>query len=229
MDTFLFSGFAGAYLLLLLVGVRLAQRHGWTTPANVVLLVIAGLVYDNTVIALGRFIGVGPQLEAFNLARFAMHAFLTPLLLAFAWKAVVRAGVGWARAPAVRYVVGAMTLVLVVLELTTEVFGLDLTPHREYGVLSYTDAAGSAGPPLMPLLVAVALLVAGVLVLRAQRWPWFLVGAALMTVGSAIPLPVASGAVTNAFELVLLASVLATKWYQDVQDAPGRTPRTRAG
>ena len=39
-----------------------------------------------------------------------------------------------------------------------------------------------------------------------------------MTIGSAVQLPVDSGAVTNAFELALLISILATKAFQDRHD-----------
>src|SRR5690606_26318998 len=63
MDTVLFFAFAAAYLGLLAWGVALAVRHGWATPANLPLLVVAGLVYDNVVIATGRWIGEGALLE----------------------------------------------------------------------------------------------------------------------------------------------------------------------
>lgn len=46
MDTVLFLGFALAYLALLIWGLGLAARHGWWTPANLPLLVVAALVYD---------------------------------------------------------------------------------------------------------------------------------------------------------------------------------------
>lgn len=69
----------------------------------------------------------------------------------------------------------------------------------------------------MVLFIAAALVVGGFLVWRRQGWPWFLVGALVMTVGSAVELPVESGAVTNAFELALLVSLLATKAHQDAR------------
>ncbi|WP_040281541.1 hypothetical protein [Tessaracoccus massiliensis] len=51
-----------------------------------------------------------------------------------------------------------------------------------------------------------------------QKWPWLFVGAVIMTIGSAIELPIESGAITNAFELILLISILATKAFQDKQE-----------
>lgn len=90
---------------------------------------------------------------------------------------------------------------LVVLEIVTVLAGLSIGPEWEYGVLSYSDTSG-AGVPLMVLFVALALVVAGFLVWRRAGWPWLLVGAGLMKIGSAVPFPVDSGAVTNAFELI---------------------------
>ena len=215
MDTVLFFAFAAAYVALLAWGLSSARTHGWWTPANLPLLIVAGLVYDNLVLATGRFIGEGPLLEGLNLARFWIHALLTPLLVVFAWHAMCRAGVGWARTRIAEVVAVVFAASLVVLELVTVVAGLSLQPEPQYGVLSYTDVDSGGGPPLMVLFVTAALLVAAFLVWRRQGWVWFLGGTMLMVVGSAVPLPVESGAVTNAFELTLLTSILATKQFQD--------------
>lgn len=215
MDTVMFLAYTGIYLVLLAWGLALAaRRRRWWTPANVPLLVVVGLVYDNAVLGTGRFIGEGALLEALNLPRYWTHALVTPLLVVFAWHALVRAGVGWSRTRAAAVVAGVVTAGLVVLELAHAV-GLELVVRREYGVLSYGPVEEAGGPPVMVLVVSLALLVAGVLVWRRQGWPWLLVGTALMTVGSAVPVPVDSGAVTNLFEVILLVSVLATVAFQD--------------
>lgn len=230
-DIWLFAGFALAYLVLLAWGLWLAARHGWWTPANLPLLVVAGLVYDNALLALGSRIGEGALLESLNLGRFWIHALVTPLLVLFAWHACVRAsraasrpgdrgadgGHGWVRSRAAAVAAVVATAALVVLELVDVVLPLELEVQREYGVLSYTDASSGGGPPLMVLFVAAALIVAGLLVWRWQGWPWLLVGSVIMTIGSGVPVPVDSGAVTNAFELVLLTSILATKHHQDAR------------
>jgi hypothetical protein len=48
-----------------------------------------------------------------------------------------------------------------------------------------------------------------------QKWPWFFAGTVLMGIGSAVEFPVESAAIVNAFELILLLSLLATKHFQD--------------
>lgn len=219
MDTLLFLGFALAYLVLLAWGIRLAVRHGWWTPANLPLLVLAALVYDNLVIGTGRFIGEGAFLEGLNLSRFYVHALVTPVLVAWALHTLRRAGFGWARQRWYQVVSITAVLALVVLEWFTEIRGLELVAREEYGTLSYTGAEPATGPPVMVLVVALVLIVAGALVWKKQGWPWLFAGAVLMTIGSAVEIPVDSGAATNAFELLLLTSIVATKAFQDRQEA----------
>lgn len=215
MDTVLFAAFAAGYAALLLWAVALARRGGWRDARNVLLPVLIALCYDNAVLAGGRLIGEGALLEALNTARYWLHALLTPLLVIFAWSAAARAGSPVLQRRGAGWLAVALYAALVVVELLTEVRGLTLQPSREYGVLSYSSAEPATGPPLMILGVLGALVAAAVVVWRKQRWPWFLVGVALMAVGGAVPLPVASAAATNAFEFVLLTSLLATRAHQD--------------
>lgn len=228
MDSMLFAGFALAYLALFAWGVVAASRHGWATPANLPLLVIAALVYDNGVLALGAVIGHGPLLAQLSLVRFALHALFTPLLVAWALHALARAGFAWARSQAYAAAAVVVTVALVALEWATGVRGLFLEPRDEFGAVSYTDAAPASGPPVMVLLVVLVLLVAGLLLWRRQGWPWLVAGALVMTIGSAVELPLPSRAVTNAFELVLLVSVIATKVFQDRRAAASDAPTSVA-
>lgn len=90
-----------------------------------------------------------------------------------------------------------------------------LVAEREYGALSYANENGPDGPPLMVLVVAAALLVAGIYAWVRLRWPWLAVVTVLMIAGSAIPIPVPSATITNAFELILLIGIMATITRQD--------------
>ncbi|WP_156225604.1 hypothetical protein [Pseudactinotalea suaedae] len=214
MDTVLFGAYAVAYLVLLVWVLTLASRSGWPRSANLPLLVVAGLVYDNAVIAGGRLLGEGPLLEALSVGRFWIHAFVTPLLVLWAWDSLRRAGVAWARTRVAATVAALVVVGLVVVEIVTVLMDLQLGSGEVHGVLSYSSA-GSSGPPVMPLVVAAGLVVAGVGLWRRQRWPWLLLGALAMSVGSAVEIPVPSAAVTNAFELILLTAIVATIARQD--------------
>jgi hypothetical protein len=215
IDAVLFAGFAAAHAVLLGWGVVLVRRHGLRPSADVVLLVAAALIYDNAVLAAGGLIGEGTPLETLSAGRYLLHALLTPLLVVFALDAAARAGLRAARTRTAGRLTAVLYLGLVAVELGTHVVGLVLHPRRQYGVLSYAAEETASGPPLMVLGVSAVLLVAAAVVWWKQRWPWFLVGVVLMTVGGAVPLPLGSAAVTNAFELVLLTALLATKHHQD--------------
>lgn len=221
MDILLFALIAAGHLGLLCLGVVSAVRYGFWTPASIPLLVLVGLVYDNAVLAAGSAIGEGALLETLSGARYWIHAFVTPLLVVFAWHAAVRASrtaetARWLRHPGAAVAAVVVAVVLVGVELS-HVVGLDLEVRREYDVLAYADD-GSGGPPVMVLVVALALVVAGVAVGRWQGWWWLLAGAVAMTVGGGLPLPVPSAAATNVFELLLLASLVATRRHQDGRD-----------
>ena len=209
LDTILFLAFAVAYLALLAWGLAVRRRRGRWVPADLALLVVGGLVYDNALLGLGRYVGQGALLEGLNAGRYWLHAFLTPLLVVVAWDLLRRVDLGWARARAAAVGAWVLAAALVVLEIVTVVAGLRLEPTRDHGVLSYTDAAGG-GPPLMVVVVGVVLLAAGALLAWRRTWWWLLVGALVMVVGGSVPLPVESGAVTNLAELTLLVTVVAS-------------------
>ncbi|HHT13725.1 MAG TPA: phospholipid phosphatase [Propionibacterium sp.] len=219
MDSIIFLAFAAIYAALLVWGISLAAKQGrWWTPANIPLLVIAALVYDNLIIGIGRWIGEGALLEGLNLARFWIHAAVTPLLAAWALHAIRRAGFGWAQARWYQVVSITAAVALMIGEYFWELQGLQIVPNEEYGALSYGSAEPPSGPPIMVLFVAAFLLFAGGMVWWKQKWPWLFIGAVIMTIGSAVQLPIESGAITNAFELILLISILATKAFQDRND-----------
>lgn len=222
MDSVLFLGFAAAYLALLIWGIALLVRRRRPVVSDLALLVVLGLVYDNTVLGLGSFIGEGATLEALNAPRYWLHAFLTPLLVVVSWDVLVRAGVRWARTTWAAVVAAVVTVALVVYEIIVGAAPAQLVAEREYGALSYANENAPEGPPVMVLVVAAALLLAGIYAWVRMRWPWLAVVTVLMVIGSAIPVPVPSAAITNAFELILLIGVLATIAFQD-RDAGARS------
>lgn len=150
-------------------------RNGEGGAANVLLPVIVALACDNAVPATGRFIGEGSLLEELSGARYWLHAFLTPLLVIFAWNAAARTGLAVARQRWAPFAATALYAALVVADLPTEMRGLVLQPEWEYGVLSYAAAGPASGPPVMIVGVTLALPVAAIVVLwnsagRGSSW-----------------------------------------------------------
>ncbi|TLS35959.1 hypothetical protein [Pseudalkalibacillus caeni] len=214
MDTFLYTVFALSYLGLLLWGIYLAPSYGGSASGKVLLLVTAGLFYDNAIVASGKAIGKGSVLESLNLLRFWFHAILTPLLVVFSWYAIARASVTWAKTKLAWIITVVFTVILILLELFTKTLGIHLEPEITNGVLKYEPAA-SGGPPLMVILVTIPMAAAGIILWIRQRWGWMLIGVAFMALGGFIPIPIDSIAITNGFELILLLCLWTTETYQD--------------
>ena len=215
MDTFLYFFFLASYVVLFIWGIALAKKYGWVSPSNVLLLVIFGLVVDNALLAFGRYIGPGQFLESISYVRYWGHALFTPTLVLFAWDSLKKADIGWAKNSIVKFITYILMIALIVYELFTETLGLKLQADWKYGVLSYSNATSSSGPPFMVLIVSLVLIVSAFMIWREQKWIWYLLGTVIMTIGSAVPLPIKSDAYMNGFELILLFSLLATKHFQD--------------
>ena len=215
MDIWLYLMFALAYLVLFIIMVRSMKRNGIASLSNVLILVILPLIYDNTILGVGSWIGEGQTLEVLNTARYWMHAILTPLLIVFSLGVLRRARVNWANTSAALWVTVAYAFAAFMVELFTVLLNLSLEAEVKYGVLSYSSTNSPSGPPIMILMVTLALLVSSIILWKRTGWFWMFIGVALMLVGSMIDIPIESAAITNAFELILLTSLVVTKLYQD--------------
>ncbi|WP_455663082.1 hypothetical protein [Pradoshia sp.] len=215
MDTLLYLLFALAYLGLFIFMLLTIRRSGIAVLSNVLILVITPLIYDNTILGIGKWIGEGALLENLNAARFWLHAIFTPLLIIFSLDVLRRARVNWANTSAALWITVIYTLIAFAVELVTVVLDLSLKAETKYGILSYSATNSPSGPPIMILMVTLALLVASIFLWKRTGWFWMFIGVALMLVGSMIDIPIESGAITNAFELILLTSLVLTKNHQD--------------
>ena len=211
MDSIIFLAYGAAYLALLAWYARLGANNGWGRAAMLPILVIAALAYDNIVLGSGKFIGEGDFLKTLNAGRYWLTVF-TPLLFIWSVDALQRSGA--MRHSAVKPMTWLIAAALVVTTFLREIQGLDLIPRDEYGSFSYISSAPAAAP-LVPVIVAIVMLIAGGILWKRQKWPWLFLSSALMTVMSVVQLPIASNAATNLFELLLLTSVVATTAFQD--------------
>ena len=213
MDSIIFGLFAIAYVILLFWGLRTHRR--WTL-SSVLFFVVAALIYDNTIYALGTFIGEGTLLKTLNLLRFWFHALFTPTLILFSLMSMREAKIKWAQQSWVLLIGFLYTIAAMILEYTTELNGLVLQASEEYGALSYSSAEQASGPPIMILMVLLALLIAGIMLWWKAKWPWMFIGTVIMAIGSAVSFDIGSNAMTNAFELILLFTLVWTKKQLDL-------------
>ncbi|MER2077902.1 phospholipid phosphatase [Psychrobacillus psychrotolerans] len=211
MDTFLYFLYTFLYTALLIRGLYGIRKQELAKWSSVIYIVILPLIYDNLILATGKWIGEGELLESLNFSRFCLHALITPLLVMYSIGTLRESGIEWAKKKWLVIVGIIYTIGLMVFEFSVEVVGLEIEVVKEYGVVSYSNVEEATGPPIMVLFVTLILVVASAIVWKKTKWPIFFIGAIVMTIGSAVPLNIESGAVTNAFELFLIFTLIWTK------------------
>jgi len=211
MYTVYYLLFAASYILLLAWGLKSSSGTRLLTWSSFVYLVTLGLIYDNTVMGIGKWIGEGSLLEYLNALRYWSHAFLTPLLVLYSVGVLRESGIQWATRTWVTITAVFYTISLIILEVWLEASKLELVPVEEYGVLRYVSTHPSTWSPVMIILVTIVLLIASGIVWQKIKWPWFFFGTIVMTIGSLIPIEINSNAITNGFELFLMWTLIWTK------------------
>lgn len=209
-------GALAAVHLAVVVGVLRGRR---VPGARLVAVVAALLVVDNAVLAVGGLVGEGPTLRGLNLVRFVGHALLTPLLVVAARGLAAANGVRRAGLPSTRRAVLAVTALLVVAAVATDLRGLELVPVAEGGILRYHDPTG--GPPVAAILTLLLVLVLAVPIGRADGGWGLLVGAAVMLVASGLDPLVPGPIVGNAGEAALLLGLGAAVGSVRRREGPG--------
>lgn len=189
-----------------------------------------GLIYDNSMIALGSVIGIGDTLEYLSWPRFILHATVTPFMIVAIAQIAIAGGVQWLDTRAAWTAVWLLTAALVaygIFELTI----LELQPACFHGVTRYTSSASPSqfcfegqeslpgvGPPI-PSIVSVFLIMGfGAVLWRRLRWPWFALGGLQMLLAAAVPfsrfglIPGNGGEVILQFAFVATAYRLSGGW-----------------
>lgn len=211
IDTILYFLFSICYLTLLILSIKLIKKRNVSFYMVFLPLVIIGLIYDNTIISMGSFIGEGNVLLLLSMFRFWFHALFTPTLVLFAYGVAKHFNLQWANKLIFKIIFLISTLALISFEII-ETINKNPEILREYGIVRYT-LVGASGPPLMVIIVAFILLVVGVSLYRKTRWKIMMIGVALMVVGSAIPINLPSTAMINFFELFFIYSLFLTQRY----------------
>lgn len=218
LASILFALLAAGHLVLAGVCARRFARTGdriLLIPA----LVAAALVYDNGVVAAGRWIGAGATLESWSVPRFVAHIVLTSLLIPWSGTAAARAGVTWARRRGVRAAVYVLTAAVIALGVFGELLHLDLVPAEWAGTVRYTARETSLAGVLPVIVTVLAVLVAAVAVWRVRGYRlWTVTTVTMLLVAGAMP-PML---LTNCAELLFMAGIVATaRWLSGTGREPG--------
>jgi hypothetical protein len=202
----LFVGLAVVQAVCLAISVR---HYGRTRSRYdlLVVIVLAGLVYDNAVIALGGVMGEGSALYALNVPRYIIHGLATPTLMIWGYGVARRVGVNWAQTRRSHSILCGVVTLLLLLGVYNDIVALNLQPRVEQGITRYVNIGGIKGPPIASIITIVFLTVVGVAVWRRRKAIGLALGSGVMFVGA-----MAGAAVFglgNAAEIAMSAGVLS--------------------
>ncbi len=150
------------------------------------LIVLAGLVYDVLVIFLGRFIGTGDLLKTLNAGRFLVHGIVTPSMMIFGFGILRHAGVGWAQSRGAHIGLCLFTTAMIALGIYEDGLALNLQAKTALDTLRYVNEGGLKGPPIPSMLTIIFLIMAGVVLWRQTGCWWLAGGAMAMFIAAAI-------------------------------------------
>ncbi|WP_440896345.1 hypothetical protein ACS127_17765 [Amphibacillus sp. Q70] len=213
MDTIIYGLLTIGYLLLLIWGLKLGQNHRLFEPSNLLLLVIIGLIYDNAIIGLGRFIGEGQTLANLTYLRYWLHALFTPTLVLFAWQICIKLGLPWAKNRIAKGLIFLITLGLIFYEWFSSIRDLVLEPTWKNGILTYESVVQQKFP-LMVIITTVIVGIIGAILLKKFRFYWLLVGTIIMIVGSILAIWIKNFPIMNGLEFLFIFTLLKTKQFQ---------------
>lgn len=207
MDLYIYILLLIGYASLPFFGLNSKQNFPY---ANVLFIVTVCLIYDNLILAFGRFVGESALLESLSICRYWLHAFVTPTLVLFSYGVIQQTALHWAKARIFHFFAWIYMLLLILTELITVTLHLKVTPVFKYGVLHYVQET-ETGIPYMIIGTVLSILLASIIVWWKEGWKWMLIGTIVMIIGNAIPLPISSSATMNVFEFLFIASLWRTK------------------
>jgi hypothetical protein len=178
MAEFFYALYTLAFICLLVYNVSVYRKTGRFSTALLSLNAI-GLLWENGVIASGRFIGAGPLLQTLNMGRYCLHFSLVPFMAWPMLEQIRLTGQSWAGTKTIRALVALIIIGLIGLGFGVGAPGLfaRLEPVSLDGVLRYT-APNSASAIIAIVIMSIALL-SGLVLWIKNRWPWLFLASLL--------------------------------------------------
>ena len=209
VDTLIYFFLTFTYILLLIRAIYMIKREGLFNYSTIfLLLVMIGLIYDNGIIALGRFIGEGNLLQNLNIVRFLWHALFTPTLIIFGYQICKQLNFSWTHKSYFRIGFIFLTISLIIYELATSMRGNNLEPKWNHGVIIYQ--AGNHSFPFMILIVTMVLFIISILLIKKCHSYILFYGIVLMGLGSIISNWMDYPPLMNILEFFLIYTLVKT-------------------
>jgi hypothetical protein len=218
MSSLLYPLYTLANLGLAIWGFMIWRRN---RRAGTLLLVVitAGLVYDNLILSVGNSFGSGPTLEALSIPRFVLHQLLLPWAIFTGFQQARLAGHRWACRPRAGWWAAGLAGAVMLAGVATRLIGLDLSPEVLDGVTRYV-ATGTVGPPIVSIIAIGFLGVVGAMLWRSHRWPWQILVVVLVFIAEGFPDESIRRGLGSAIEVLLIAVVFRTEQMVDVLSEP---------
>lgn len=148
--------------------------------------ILAWLIFDPLVVAVGNSLGEGATLQVLHLLRHLLRAIATPFLLIIAFDQAKRARVKGTDDLLIMLVLGIIILALVVLGIMRGFAELTLEPIVIEGIKQYQPDT-PLGLPLAAIATMGLIAILGIGVLLKARAPWLLLGGSFVLVGLIAP------------------------------------------
>lgn len=180
---------------------------------TILLAVIGALLLDNLIITSGLPLREGRLLAAFNLGRWWLRILMMPMLIVTYVEMTGRLEIQAAKSRTIAGVVGGLALLLVIVQAWANAAVLQpdqLVPVQLVAGANWTIYA-PAEHLLLPGTIAANTVGAafGLLMLIRARWPWVLLAAAAVLIGSTlVSLPLFAA---NGLEVALVWTLVATE------------------
>lgn len=212
MNTVMFYLIGCGYICLLLWGIHLWKKEKELDFSICIFLVIIGLIYDNFLIASGKFIGEGILLKKLSLARYWLHALFTPLLIVVISSICAKMDLRWAKKRFWKIIVFLLTIGLMFFEWRSSIFGIKLKAEWKNGVLTYEAVSGANLGMVIIITIIFALI--SLIFMAKFHFPWLLAGTFTMILGGILTKWLKGFPIMNLCELLFIASLLITKQFQ---------------
>jgi hypothetical protein len=201
---------AAAELALFFYVLRLLKRGRKVKIGDAIILapLLLALVYDNTMLGIGDWLGESEAHRLLSGPRYITHAMMTPLLLVFATLCADRLGVPGFRNNREKLTVwGGIAFFIIWYGLWNDLV------HMELGWDTSGDAGGRyahhghVGPPIPVMVTGLGLILIGASIQRHARTPWVVLSSVNMLL---FIMFIDNGVIINVGELLLLLGLVAT-------------------
>lgn len=167
-------------LHLLMFGYGFVKTHKFSWRGLFLAVLLLGLIYDNSILALGNYLVSTDYFVSVSLPRFILHATILPFLILYSFSCMKGANVPISQHKISLAIAFVLTGIALIYGIWVEILGLELIAIETYGHWRMTHAHG--GAPIATIASNALAIVAGMFVWRTSRIAWLFIGSLVIFV-----------------------------------------------